>query len=426
LLLSRNLSAVRKAELRFGGEPAQLPEQEIIRLSGHLAEFDLGRWIPLFGSRGKGASAAPSLAVDLAVDNFSLAGVEVKNVAAESKAADPWYFLVAGDDADGWVRWVPADLNSPPRVMARLAHLNLHSRDELQQLTEKTEPDPGAFPELDIGINALRWNGRKLGAIKVLARRAVQGLDFETLDMESKALVFSGRGHWVNRAGQQSTSLDADIRGGELGDLAKLLGNPGAIKGGELGGKVKLNWLGSPAEFGLATLEGDVDLKVKNGRLVSVSEGGAGKLLSLFSLHSLQRRLSLDFSDVFKEGFSFDKMEGHIIVLGGDAFTENFAIEGSSASIEIAGRTGLVAEDYDQLVTVTPRVSSSLPIAGAIAGGPAVGAAVFLAEKLVGDQFNRITRTQYQVSGSWDEPVYDKLPRKDIQQGEGESAQDEP
>jgi uncharacterized protein YhdP len=244
--------------------------------------------------------------------------------------------------------------------------------------------------------------------------------------MESKALVFSGRGHWVNRAGQQSTSLDADIRGGELGDLAKLLGNPGAIKGGELGGKVKLNWLGSPAEFGLATLEGDVDLKVKNGRLVSVSEGGAGKLLSLFSLHSLQRRLSLDFSDVFKEGFSFDKMEGHIIVLGGDAFTENFAIEGSSASIEIAGRTGLVAEDYDQLVTVTPRVSSSLPIAGAIAGGPAVGAAVFLAEKLVGDQFNRITRTQYQVSGSWDEPVYDKLPRKDIQQGEGESAQDEP
>ena len=40
---------------------------------------------------------------------------------------------------------------------------------------------------------------------------------------------------------------------------------------------------------------------------------------------------------------------------------------------------------------------------------PAVGAAVFIAEKLVGDEFNRISRVQYQVSGSWDAPVYRKL-----------------
>jgi uncharacterized protein YhdP len=41
-----------------------------------------------------------------------------------------------------------------------------------------------------------------------------------------------------------------------------------------------------------------------------------------------------------------------------------------------------------------------------------VGAAVFLADRLVGDKFNRITRARYQVSGSWDDPVYKRLEQK--------------
>jgi uncharacterized protein YhdP len=172
-----------------------------------------------------------------------------------------------------------------------------------------------------------------------------------------------------------------------------------------------MNWPGGPAGFDLANLEGEVHLRALDGRLVDVEEG-AGKLLNLFNLNSLQRRLSLDFSDLTKGGFSFDVMEAHIVVMDGNAFTNDLNITGSSAVIEIAGRTGLVARDYDQLVTVTPQLSASLPIAGAIAGGPAVGAAVFLAEKLVGDELNRISQVQYQVSGTWEEPVYRKLRRE--------------
>jgi uncharacterized protein YhdP len=157
-------------------------------------------------------------------------------------------------------------------------------------------------------------------------------------------------------------------------------------------------------------MQGELNLEARDGRLENVDEG-AGKLLSLVSLNSLQRRLTLDFRDVVKEGFSFDRMQGRFVVMDGGAYTDNFSIDGTSVSIDIAGRTGLVARDYDQLVTVTPQVSSTLPIAGAIAGGPAVGAAVYLADKLVGDRFNRLTRVQYHVTGSWDKPVYNKLKR---------------
>ena len=86
---------------------------------------------------------------------------------------------------------------------------------------------------------------------------------------------------------------------------------------------------------------------------------------------------------------------------------------------------GLAAKDYDELVTVIPRVGSSLPLAGAIAGGPVVGAALLVADKLLGKEIEGMTRfaqTRYSVTGPWSEPVYSKLdlPKKETVTSEPE------
>ncbi|HED19657.1 MAG TPA: hypothetical protein ENI74_09170, partial [Gammaproteobacteria bacterium] len=355
-----------------------------------------------------GGEKPPPLTVDLSVENFYLANVGVKNIQATSHAQDPWYFKVEGEGASGQVRWVFADKAVPAQLMANLQHLVINSREQSEGEQKTDTMRSQSLPELNIDVAKLNWGDRNLGSIKVLAKHSPQGVEFKTLDMDSSAITLKGSGAWLERDGWQSSRFQARILGGDLGKLALLLNTGSAIKGGELDGNIQANWPGSPADFSLATMEAEFDLRAKNGRLVSIDEG-AGKLLSLFSLNTLQRRLTLDFSDVFKEGFSFDKMQGHFVVMDGDAFTNDFTIKGSSTTIDIAGRTGLVARDYDQLVTVTPQVSSTLPIAGVIAGGPAIGAAVFLADKLVGDKFNRMTRVQYQVTGSWDDPVFKKL-----------------
>ena len=410
LLLARNGRALRKAHIRIGAGVLQLPEQDTIRITGRVAELDLGRWITVFSSgAGRKGSGVPPLSVDLAADNFYLAGMRVRNVQAQSSLPDAWYFRVRGEGASGWVRWIFADKGNPAQVKANLEHLIVDRQDADAADDDSSPVSPWSLPEMDLSVADLNWNRLELGRVRLVAKRIPLGLRFETLEMESKAIVFNGYGSWLDSDGRQNTRFFATVQGGELGELVRLLATGNTIKGGALKGVLQLNWPGSPADFSLATLEADVRLEAKDGRLLSVDEGGAGKLLSLFSLNSLQRRLSLDFRDVFKEGFSFDKMEGHFVVTDGDAFTNNFTIEGSSADIEISGRTGLVARDYDQLVSVTPQVSSSLPLAGVIAGGPAVGAAVFLADRLMGDKFNRMTRVRYQVSGSWDDPVYTRL-----------------
>lgn len=412
LLLAGNGRDLRKAHVQLEDGVLQLPEQDEIHVSGRVTGLDLGRWITVFSSPSGKQGKAPPLSVDLAVENFYLAGMQVRNIQAQSKLPDPWYFSVQGEGAKGWVRWIFADKGIPARVKANLEYL-IVDRQAADAADDSSSPvHPQSLPEMNLSVTDLNWNQRDLGKLRVVAKRIPQGLRFETLEMDSKAIVLNGYGSWLENDDRQNTRFFATVHGGELGELVQLLSTGSTVKGGALEGNLHFSWPGSPADFNLATLEADIRLGAKDGRLVSVDEGGAGKLLSLFSLNSLQRRLTLDFRDVFKEGFSFDKMKGHFVVMDGDAFTNNFTIEGSSANIEISGRTGLVAHDYDQLVIVTPQVSSTLPIAGVIAGGPAVGAAVFLADKLVGDKFNRMTQVRYQVSGGWDDPVYTSMGSK--------------
>jgi uncharacterized protein (TIGR02099 family) len=414
VLLSPQTAGIQRAALRFGAEPAQLPAQDEIHLGGKLPLLDAADWLATLQSVAatRGSAAAPTLApvaVQLAVKRADVFGYRLDNLSIHSDARAPWQFLLRGDQVRGLAGWSPAQATSPPALKLEFERLVLN-RQPGEPGAARPQPlgRPQALPELDVSIADLRLGDNSMGKTRLVARRVDSGLRFETLEVDGAAVKFKGEGSWLQTDSVQSTHFSADVSGGQLDELARLFGDSGAVKGGKLSGHIELNWPGGPAGFNLETVEGDLQITALDGRLVDVEEG-AGKLINLFSLNSLQRRLSLDFNDLIKEGFSFDRLEGHIVVMDGDAFTSDLIIKGSSAVIEISGRTGLVRKDYDQLVTVTPQLSASLPIAGALAGGPAVGAAVFIAEKLVGDEINRMNRVQYQVSGSWDAPVYRKL-----------------
>ncbi|MEA2079340.1 MAG: DUF3971 domain-containing protein, partial [Pseudomonadota bacterium] len=278
VLLAGNKRGVGKAEVRFGGGIAQLPDRQEIHLSGRLDELDLGQWVSLFSANTGGDYKAPALTVDLAVDKFLLAGMQVKGIRAESKLPDPWHFQLRGEGASGWVRWVFADRARPARLMANLQRLVLMGQETNQDSESSALVQPNTLPEMDISIDALNWSQRDLGSIRLIAKRSRYGLSFETLGLNCKAIAFKGQGAWLDIDGQQSTRFNAAIDGGELGELIDLLATGSAIKGGKLSGDIVANWPGSPADFSLATVEAEFDLRTEKGRLLSVDKGGAGKL----------------------------------------------------------------------------------------------------------------------------------------------------
>ncbi|HHO68413.1 MAG TPA: hypothetical protein ENK12_05210, partial [Gammaproteobacteria bacterium] len=403
---------LEKAAIHFGGGFVPLPAGREIRLSGRLSRASPIEWGQMVGG-GSSPTTLPPLSFDLEVDSLMLGELQVPSVKLASQAAQPWVFLLTGKGAEGNLRLAFAPQGRLARIEADLAHLNLlrdKSGDGAASADDESDVLAG-FPELRLSISDFRWNGKELGLAALEAERVDTGLAFTRLSLASEALTLEGQGAWLRTDGREFTRLSANIQDGDLGKLLQLAGDNALVDGGRLQGRLEFTWPGSPADFSIGQLAGELRLEVADGRLKEVRPG-AGKLLGLLNLQSIPRRLSLDFSDLFKEGFSFDSMRGTFLLSDGDAFTNDLHIKAPAADIKIAGRTDLVRQEYDELVTVIPHVTSGLPVAGAIAGGPAVGAAVLLAERLLSKQVEKMSQVRYVVTGKWDDPVYRRIDQK--------------
>ena len=89
---------------------------------------------------------------------------------------------------------------------------------------------------------------------------------------------------------------------------------------------------------------------------------------------------------------------------------EPITLTGPSSNFELNGTLDMVADRVDAKLRVTLPVTNNLPIAALIVGFPAVGGALFLVDKLIGDQVSRFASVQYSINGPWKEPkiTFDK------------------
>ena len=196
----------------------------------------------------------------------------------------------------------------------------------------------------------------------------------------------------------------------EVSDIGKYLarfGYPKGVRRGTARVEGTLEWAGSPQRIDYPTLSGNFVLDAAKGQFVQL-EPGMGKLLGILSLQSLPRRLTLDFRDIFSEGLAFDEIVGAINVAQGVASTDNLRIVGPAVRIFMKGRTDLAKETQILRVKIHPQLSDSFSLAGALIGGPVAGVAAFVAQKLLQDPLGQITAYEYDVTGTWAEPVVAK------------------
>ncbi|MDD3449408.1 MAG: YhdP family protein [Gammaproteobacteria bacterium] len=394
----------------LGGE-AELPATPGLSVSGRLARAALDEWTGFLetgGSRG-----GPGLArLDLQVDTLAALGRSFKQVGVVLvPAADGgWRTTLAGPQVQGAVT-IPADRSKPLDIaLERLVWPPAAPAPD----GRAAEPiDPAGLPPLALRCAALVYDGRELGGLILNTVPGADGLQLETLKLEGGALALDVTGEWRRESGgRQWMRLKGRLSARNTGKALASLGFAVGINEGKGRGDFEVVWSGGPGDFALARVDGEITLRVDEGQLEDV-QPGVGRVFGLLSLPALRRRLSLDFSDLVKEGFAFDRMEGHFTLDAGNAYTNDFYIKGPSARIEVAGRTGLVTRDYDQVITVTPELGGSLSVAGAIAGGPVAGAAVLVLQKVFQTQIEQITRAQYTLKGTWDDPEMERVQREE-------------
>jgi uncharacterized protein YhdP len=204
--------------------------------------------------------------------------------------------------------------------------------------------------------------------------------------------------------------VTAVIDSQNFGALLDGFGLGGRLGGGKGNLHFDATWSGAPSDVALGSLQGTLALDARNGRLLEV-EPGAGRVLGLLSLAELPKRLTLDFRDFFAKGFSFNQLGGNIHFANGLARSDDLAIKGPAADIQIRGAANLRAQTFDQTIEVRPKSGNLLTAVGALAAGP-VGAAIGAAASAVmAKPFGNLGAKTYRVTGPWSEPKVEVMTR---------------
>jgi uncharacterized protein YhdP len=395
-------SELKRGELHLGAA-AQLPEDEGLRIAGKVQHFDSDAWWPVIFADEKNNKESLVNRVDMVFGSAELFDQTFHDVELNAiHFPGVWSADVKSKELGGNIR-LP---DMPEQVVEMdLSHFHL-SRPEEEDDGEML--DPRELPPFNVKSSVASYDGINLGSVELITTQSANGLTVESLKLKSDIAEVDLKGAWTQVDKQQSAVLDSGLRIYDMGSVLSELGYAETIKNGEGTGQVNLYWQGSIFDPLLETVKGSLSFDLNDGRLLEV-DPGAGRLFGLMSVQALPRRLILDFSDFFGEGLTFDYMRGKFDFKEGNAFTDNFNLDGPSAKIELKGRVGLVARDYDQQVRVVPHVTSGLPLVGAVAGGVGVGAVVYLVERLFKRGIDKATEIHYQISGDWDEPVIKQI-----------------
>jgi uncharacterized protein YhdP len=184
------------------------------------------------------------------------------------------------------------------------------------------------------------------------------------------------------------------------------------LRGGKGTMEGEISWNGLPFSFDVPSLSGNINLDIASGQFLKV-EPGAAKLLGVLSLQSIPRRLTLDFRDVFSEGFAFDGINGNAHITNGVASTGNLKMRGVSATVLIDGKADIAKESQNLRAVVIPEINAgAASVAYALAINPVIGAGTFLAQLFLREPLMRAFTFEYAITGAWSDPNVVKIDRK--------------
>ncbi len=404
-----------QGDLLLGPGDAQASNQVGLRIHGTAPQLDAMPWIAL-GLGGEGGGGFQLDALDVEVADLLLLGRRFTATRIGLDRADPqaWRVRFAGEALQGELG-VPAALGPEHPLRGRFARLHWPGVEPGSEAALDFVV-PSSLPPIDLQVEDLRYGDARLGSATLETYPTLEGMHIERFETRSPDLAIDARGDWNRIEGRERSSFGIGFKGEDLGRLLAALGYDVRVDRGRTEASIEATWPGAPGAFELERLDGTLRLKVEDGRFLDV-EPGAGRILGLFSVNEIARRLSLDFRDFFETGLTFRSVEGSFVLDGGNAFTEDLDIDSPSATIRIRGRTGLAARDYDQTVEVLPRTGGVLPMVGALAGGPAGAALGAVAQSVLQMPLGQMTRTLYRLSGSWTEPSTDVLERGPARRG---------
>ena len=414
------------------GESAPLPDSGVMA-SVHLPLVDLDAWEHALtraggparptgaaASSGSEASAQSYLPTALAVraDALVFDGRSLHQVVVGGSREGPvWRANLDATELNGYLEYRPPGGVGAGRLFARLSRLKLaqSNQSEVEALLDE---QPTSIPALDIVVDDFELRGKRLGRVEIEAvNRGGEGAQREwrlnKFNIVTPEATLTATGNWASlplptvgprqQAERRRTVMNFrfDIR--DAGQLLTRLGMPGVVRLGHGPLEGQVAWMGSPLTLDYPSMAGQLSIQIEGGQFLK-ADPGLAKLLGVLSLQALPRRLTLDFRDVFSQGFAFDLVRGDARIEQGIASTNNLQMKGVNAAVLMEGKADLARETQDLKVVVVPEVNAGTASLVATAINPAIGLGTFLAQLFLRKPLMEAATQEFHIDGTWTDP----------------------
>lgn len=265
------------------------------------------------------------------------------------------------------------------------------------------------IPPLDFICRICRYDNKDLGRVTFALDRRLEGEQLRHFRILKTGTRLELKGGWQGEPEQLTSSLTGTFNTKNVSSLLQEWGADSVVRDSELNVTGQLQWVGPLLGFNRASLNGELQYHLGAGYLRNVSDGGA-RLLSVLSLDSIVRKLTLDFRDIFARGLFFSNFSGDLSVEQALVSTQNTEMIGAAGDLSVKGTTHLLTEQVDYQLTYTPKVTSSLPVLLAWMVNPPSGLAALVIDRVLHDA-KVISRLQYQITGTMSEPVVTEVRR---------------
>jgi uncharacterized protein (TIGR02099 family) len=408
-----------------GGESAPLPAAGVVA-NLHTPLLDADAWERAFtnttgvGVRGTADPASSAslgylpTSLGLRSERLTIGGRSFQNVVVgASREGVLWRANVDATELNGYVEYRQPGAAGAGSVYARLARLELASGAARE--VEKILQQPSSVPALDIAVEELSLDNRRLGRVEIEAVNRggptrVREWRLNRLNLVVPEARLSATGNWAPSSGSgdaRRTALSFKLDVSDSGQLLARFGREGLVRGAKGRIEGNIGWLGSPLSLDHASLSGQVKADFERGQFLKV-DPGAAKLLGVLSLQALPRRLVLDFRDVFSEGFAFDFVRGDASLEQGVLRTNNLQMKGVNAAVLMEGSADLARETQDVNVVVVPEINAGTASLIASVINPAVGLGTLLAQLLLRQPLQSANTKQFHITGSWADPQVER------------------
>ncbi|QPK62215.1 TIGR02099 family protein [Methylomonas sp. LL1] len=393
-LIDKNRDTLHSAHIVFGPGQAYRFEPVGLKLDVRQPVFNLSQALAAFSASDK-AKQLEAREVNIDTDQLIWQGRELGAFQSRLRHLNQsWQGSIDSAMAKG--RFIiPDQLGGNNRINLDMDFLNLSAMDKFS--LEAADEVVTDLPLIDIQSKQLWWRSVELGALKLQTERLINGIHFKKVQLHGPKSKIDLTADWLKQLTGTTTQIKGKLQADDFGEFLSQLGFTDDIKETTADISFKGDWRGGPHQFGLDRLNGQLQIDLKDGRISSI-EPGFGRLLGLIAMEQWVKRLSLDFSDVYRQGLAFDQIKGRYKIKDGMAFTDDLTVDAVAATFNLAGFVNLADKTLDQRVAVVPKSSGAVPIAGTIVGGIAS-----IITQVVTDDYKEgyFFGSQYQLSGAW-------------------------